>query len=205
MNIQLNEVSKRYMSRWIIKDLNYKFENSHTYAITGINGSGKSTLMKMISGYLTPSLGKINYQSNGDNVKRDEVYKYISIAAPYLELDLDFTLQEQLDFYQKFKPMVAGFDRNKVLSDTGLQEHLKKPIRQFSSGMQQRVQLILCLFTDVPCLLLDEPTSFLDKEGKRWFYGELSKLKSQRLIIMASNDEEDVAQCREILNLNVVS
>lgn len=203
MNIQLNGVSKRYMTRWIIKELNYNFESNQTYAITGINGSGKSTLMKIISGYLTATSGKINYQHNNNEINRDDIYKYLSIAAPYLELELDFTLQEQLDFYQKFKPMDKDFDRERTLSDTGLIDHLKKPIRQFSSGMQQRVQLILCLFTDVPCLLLDEPTSFLDTKGKDWFYRELDTLKSERLIIIASNDEEDVKQCGEILNLDI--
>lgn len=202
MKIQLENVSKRYMQRWIIKDLNYSFESQHSYAITGINGSGKSTLMKIISGYLTATKGKINYNINNESVSRDEIYKYISIAAPYLELDLDFTLKEQLDFYAKFKSMDDGFDRDKVLTETGLIDHLKKPIRQFSSGMQQRVQLILSLFSDVNCVLLDEPTSFLDRKGKDWFYGQLELIKSQRLIIMASNDDEDISYCEKKLQLS---
>ena len=205
MNIQLNNVSKRYMTRWIIKDLNYHFESNKTYAITGMNGSGKSTLMKMISGYLTASKGDISYTHNQNKISRDEVYNHLSIAAPYLELELDFTLREQLDFYQKFKPLVSTYDQIEVLSRTGLKDHLKKPIRQFSSGMQQRVQLMLCLYTDVPCILLDEPTSFLDTKGKDWFYEELAALRSKLLIILASNDEQDVKQCEEVLDLKLES
>ena len=190
------------MSRWILKDLNYTFEQNKIYGITGINGSGKSTLMKIISGYLTPSEGEVLYALDGSNIVRDQVYKFISVSAPYLEIDLDFTLIEQLSFYRRFKPFISSFDQEATLSAVGLIEHLNKPIRQFSSGMQQRVQLILSLFSEVNCILLDEPTSFLDKKGKAWFYSCLHEVRNNKTVILASNDEEDIAQCESILSLD---
>lgn len=202
MRIQLNSVSKRYMKRWIIKDLDYGFESDQIYGITGINGSGKSTLIKIISGYLTSSNGSVTYHNNGGStIKRDSIYKYLSISAPYLEIDLDLTLKEQLAFYSKFQPLIQDFDQQATLAEVGLSEHINKPIRQFSSGMQQRVQLILCLFADVSIILLDEPTSFLDKKGKTWFYKTLESIKEGKTVILASNDDEDIAFCQTLLNL----
>lgn len=202
MQIQLNSVSKRYMKRWILKDLNYTFDSDHIYGITGINGSGKSTLIKIISGYLTPSSGNVIYKSSGSSIERDQVYKHLSISAPYLEIDLDFTLKEQLAFYRKFKALISSYDQEVILNKVGLSAHLNKPIRQFSSGMQQRVQLILSLFSDVDCILLDEPTSFLDKKGKAWFYETVRSIKKGKTIIIASNDDEDIAICEEVLSLD---
>lgn len=201
MQIQLNSVSKRYLKRWIIKDLDYSFETGHVYGVTGINGSGKSTLIKIISGYLTPSNGSVSYHDQGGIIHRDKIYKHLSISAPYLEIDLDLTLKEQLAFFRKFKSLNADFDQGATLAEVGLLEHLNKPIRQFSSGMQQRVQLILSLFADVSIILLDEPTSFLDKKGKAWFYKTLKMVKKGKTIILASNDDEDIAACEVLLSL----
>jgi len=202
MRIQLNSVSKRYLKRWIIKDLDYSFESGQVYGVTGINGSGKSTLIKIISGYLTPSRGSVSYLDPANkSITRDKIYKYLSISAPYLEIDLDLTLKEQLAFYRKFKPLIHSFDQTSVLAEVGLLEHLNKPIRQFSSGMQQRVQLILCFYADVNMILLDEPTSFLDKKGKSWFYKTLESVRDNKMIILASNDDEDIAVCKTLLNL----
>jgi len=204
MHIQLNGVSKRYLRRWIIKDLDYRFEAGQVYGITGINGSGKSTLVKIISGYLTPSRGAVEYIHGSGQVSRDNIYNHLSISAPYLEVDLDLTLKEQLAFYREFKPLVSTFDEQAVLAEIGLLEHFNKPIRQFSSGMQQRVQLILCLFAKVDIILLDEPTSFLDVKGKAWFYKTLQEVKKNKLVILASNDDLDISQCDTVLNLDIV-
>ena len=201
MEIQLSGISKRYLKRWIIKNLDHSFGPDQIYGITGINGSGKSTLIKIISGYLTATNGIIRYTLGTNEISRDKIYKHLSISAPYLEVDLDLTLREQLAFFQKFKPLVEGFDQKATLEKIGLLEHLNKPIKQFSSGMQQRVQLILCLYADVDIILLDEPTSFLDKSGKAWFYDTLQAVKQGKVVILASNDDEDIAVCNSILNL----
>ena len=57
MNIQLENISKRYGFEWIFKQVNYQFEANKKYAIVGPNGSGKSTLLKIISGGLVPTSG----------------------------------------------------------------------------------------------------------------------------------------------------
>ena len=60
MVIDVQSLSKRFGYHWIIKDLNYVFDQTEIYGISGRNGSGKSTLIKLISGYLSPSEGKIS-------------------------------------------------------------------------------------------------------------------------------------------------
>ena len=84
MTIDLNQVSKRYTHQWIIKNVTYTFEAGNNYAIKGANGSGKSTLLKIISGFLSPSKGSVNYAKSGNAISRADVYKSVSYAAPYL-------------------------------------------------------------------------------------------------------------------------
>jgi len=98
MNINLEKVSKRYRSEWIFRKLSFTFQSGNSYAILGPNGSGKSTLMKVLSGHLSPSKGKILFNTNSKTLKADEVYQYVSFAAPYIELIEEMTLKELIEF-----------------------------------------------------------------------------------------------------------
>ena len=68
--------------------------------------------------------------------------------------------------------------------------------------MKQKVQLALALMSDTPIILLDEPTSFLDQKNKDWFIALLHENIRDRIVIIASNDADDLSLCKEILNLS---
>jgi ABC-type multidrug transport system ATPase subunit len=78
---------------------------------------------------------------------------------------------------------------------------LHLPIRQFSSGMLQRVKLALAFFTDSALLLLDEPTETLDENGFELYELLLEKYSHGRTIIIASNKERDFINCESILRM----
>ena len=88
-----------------------------------------------------------------------------AIVAPYQELIEEFTLREMLDFHFFFKSPVPGFTINNIIDRIGFKDTGSKTIHFFSSGMKQRVKLILALFSDVPIVLLDEPAMNLDENG----------------------------------------
>ena len=85
MTICLSNASKRFNRDWIFKNLSYTFNSGTAYVITGPNGSGKSTLLQAISGASLLNDGTITY-SLDKKVEDEEVYKQVSICAPYLEL-----------------------------------------------------------------------------------------------------------------------
>lgn len=64
VTLQATNLTKRYNYQTIFKNFNYSFDSSQTYAILGHNGSGKSTLLKILSGYLTPSEGQMDFFLN---------------------------------------------------------------------------------------------------------------------------------------------
>lgn len=204
MKVDLINISKRYLAGYIFRDISYSFVPGKIYGISGHNGSGKTTLMKIISGYLTPSSGEVQYKV-GESISRDAIYKHLSYSAPYMEIEENFTLNEQLSYYQNFKSFDDTFDQDKVLSEVDLLNHADKEIKNFSSGMKQKLQLILAMYSDVQLVLLDEPTSFLDAKSKQWFYSCLNQWVGNKTFIIASNDAEDLSYCPEVLDLSAVT
>jgi ABC-type multidrug transport system ATPase subunit len=91
MNISLNNVGRRFNKEWIFRNLSTEFTSGNSYAILGPNGSGKSTLLSVLTGSLSPSEGEISF-SDTKEISVENIYKYISLAAPYLELVETFTL-----------------------------------------------------------------------------------------------------------------
>lgn len=203
MHITLLDLGRRYNNEWIFRHLDYTFSFGKKYAVLGPNGSGKSTLLKVVSSSLTPSEGQIIYAtSGGDNIPVEEVFQELTIAAPYVELIEEFTLREMLDFHFKFKPLRSGYTIDDVIGLLQLDKALGKEIRFFSSGMKQRVKLVLACCSDSKIVLLDEPTSNLDVSGEAWYISLVEKTMSDdRLLIVGSNQEKEYGFCDEHVNI----
>ena len=203
MQIQLEQLGKRYQYEWIFKNLDYTFVSGESYAILGHNGSGKSTLMQVLSAYLSASKGKIHFSQNGLAIPVGEVYQWVSYTAPYIDLIDEFTLLELLEFHQKFKPFQNQLDSSGLLAILQLsKQNYNKPLKFFSSGMKQRVKLVLAICAQTPVLLLDEPTITLDRQGVAWYQGLLQKYAlGKRLFIVASNVKEDYQFCSQYLRI----
>ena len=201
MRIELDQTGKRYRMEWILRGISLQFEEGEQYAITGPNGSGKSTLLKILSGHLTPSKGKVRFFHEKQTLDQTVVYRFISYAAPYIELIEELTLWEALQFHIRFKPLRDNMSASDVLSLLGFKNARDKAIRDFSSGMKQRLKLALALCSDTPLLLLDEPTTNLDKEGVAWYRQLIDTYSSGRLLIVASNVEVDFDFCRHTVDI----
>jgi ABC-type multidrug transport system ATPase subunit len=201
VEIQLSNVSKRYAFQWIIKDLNADFTDQHISAIAGNNGSGKSTLIKILSGFLSPSQGVLKYAIDNNKLPVSDIYKRISLVAPYTDLINEFTLEEMLHFHSKFKPFRQQINISDFQEIIQLKVAPDKQLFQYSSGMKQKIQLALAILSDTSILLLDEPTSFLDVNAKKWFSDLLQKNTQNRCVIIASNDSFDLDLCEHALYL----
>ncbi|MBO9676510.1 MAG: ABC transporter ATP-binding protein [Sphingobacteriaceae bacterium] len=194
MNITLQHVGRRFNKEWIFKNLSAQFSSGNSYAILGPNGSGKSTLLSVLNGSLSPSEGKITF-SDTQEIPVENIYKYISLAAPYLELVETLTLKELIDFHFKFKNFADGLDANKLIGILGLEKARNKEIKYFSSGMKQRTKLALACCTDTPILFLDEPTSNLDVQGVNWYRELIQNFGKDRLMIIGSNQIQEYDFC----------
>lgn len=200
MKIELVNISKRFIREWIIKDFDYEFVSGKCYGLQGQNGSGKSTLLSIISSAMTPSTGRISYAIDDQYIEDSYIYKYLVISSVSSDLIEDFTANEMLEHFKKFKSLDLNSDT--FFQQLDLVGHEDKLIQSYSSGMKQRLSLGLALNAEAELILLDEPSSYLDSNKKAWFYKELEKLVAkQKIIIIASNDKADFQFCDEIIQL----
>ena len=203
MNIIANELSKRFNRGWIFHKLSYRFEFGKTYALVGPNGSGKSTLLHILTGQVPPTDGTLAFESSTSKLDTHEVYKSMVIAAPYMDLIDEFTLDEMVKFHFCFKQIRDGSTTDRVIEKMELTHARHKLVSNFSSGMRQRLKLGLAFYSQSDVLFLDEPTSNLDQKSFDWYWKNLTPLLGKSLIIIASNQEAEYppkAEKVDILN-----
>jgi ABC-type multidrug transport system ATPase subunit len=199
VQINLTNTGKRYNREWIFRHLSYEFFGAKKYAITGPNGSGKSTLLQIIGGAISHNEGKIDLSISNKKVEEEYIYKYISLAAPYLELIEEMTAKEFLSFHAQFKPLQS--DIKEIIKIIGLEKAANKQIRYYSSGMKQRLKLAQAFFSDAPILLLDEPTTNLDAEGIALYLQLINNYTAEKLVIISSNDINEYAFCEAVIEI----
>lgn len=202
LSVQLNKLGKKFNKEWIFRDLTYEITAGQKTVILGGNGSGKSTLLQVISGFVTPNEGAITYKTAGNNVPPEKIKSYISFASPYLQLVEDLTLTEMLEHAKIFKPFVKDLSAHDAASLIELSPAKNKLIKQFSSGMKQRLKLGLAVLADTPLLLLDEPVSNLDKKAIDWYKALIEAYTEDRTVIVCSNAiSDEYSFCDKELNV----
>ena len=190
---QLESIGKQFRGQWLFQNLNTRIEPGAGLAITGPNGSGKSTLLLCLAELVRPDLGQVQWSEPPKGRP--------ALAAPSMELPGEFRLGELLDFHFGLNPILAGFDPFLELEASGLRASSSLQIRHFSSGMTQKLRLVLALLSDSSLLLLDEPHSHLDTHGQTWFQALLPKVSHNRCLVIASNDPAEYSRCGTVLVL----
>ncbi|MFI5186417.1 MAG: ATP-binding cassette domain-containing protein [Chitinophagales bacterium] len=201
MRVSLTDAGKRFNRDWIFRHLNYTFETGNSYAIVGPNGSGKSTLLQVLSGAMQINEGNIQFSISGGQCPIEEIYKHVSISAPYVEVIEEMTLKEFLEFHHHFKPLLSSLTIENIITIIGLKEAINKQIRYYSSGMKQRVKLAQAIFSDTAFLLLDEPCTNLDTTGIELYNHLIDEYCKNRLVIISSNDETEYKFCTKRINI----
>ena len=201
MKISLTDAGKRFNRDWIFRHLTYEFSAGQSYAIIGPNGSGKSTLLQVLSGSMQINEGNVQWSMVNGQWSSDQVYNHISICAPYLEVVEEMTLIEFLNFHSGFKPFLSSITIEKIISILGLENAVNKQIRNYSSGMKQRVKLAQAIFSDVPVVLLDEPCTNLDETGMNLYKELIDQYCKKRMVIVSSNDHHEYDFCSNRINI----
>jgi len=202
LNITLHNLGRRFNQEWIFRGIDYTFSSHNKYVVLGPNGSGKSTLIKVLTGQLTSSEGSIHFEDEGQEIHVDDIYRHVAVAAPYIELLEEFTLNELLDFHFKFKSYLPNFDKQKIISLLKFEKAANKVLKHYSSGMKQRVKLVLACCSDSKILFLDEPTSNMDTEGEKWYLDLIEKTHiDDRILIIGSNQEKEYAFCNKHIRI----
>jgi len=199
LQIDASGLGKRFQRDWIFRGLTRTFRPGSATAVLGPNGAGKSTLLNTFSGQLLLTEGTLTYSLAGRAVAVEEVPRYLAYAAPYLELLEELTLLELLRFHTQFKPLRPGTTIERLVDIMYLEKARQRLIREFSSGMKQRLKLGLALYAAAPLLLLDEPTTNLDATGVAWYQEHVQSTRAGRTLLLSSNVPAEYVFCDEQL------
>lgn len=199
--IEAIDIGKRFDNKWIFRHLNLQIHADSKLAILGSNGSGKSTLLRILSGKMLPTEGEILYKHDGNSIHTNNFHRYITFAAPYLDLPEEMTTPEILSFHTVFKPLLNQISTDDFIRIALLSDHKSKQIHTFSSGMKQRLKLALALLTQSSLVMLDEPCTNLDQKGREWYKELIENYTANRCVIVCSNhDKTEIFFCSSQIN-----
>ncbi|PAD34489.1 ABC transporter ATP-binding protein [Terribacillus saccharophilus] len=155
--IEFKDVTKRYMTKTALRDVNLKLDKGKIIGLVGLNGAGKSTTMKLIAGLINPSKGSV--ELDGEKVTRRIASKvsYLSELDEYYSF---YTVQQTIDFFATQFPDFNKEKAEEIRAYMNLDANTK--VKHLSKGNRGRLKIILTLSREVPVLLMDEPLSGLD-------------------------------------------
>lgn len=201
-SLEANGLNKSFGRRLIFNDLQFKFNQAGVYGISGPNGSGKSTLVKIIAGIIGASKGKIIHKLGDKEISGEHIHNHIGFVSPYLVLYEEFSTYENLKLFADIRGVNFNQERVDYLLNKFLLIKRKDDLlKTYSSGMKQRVKFIFALMHSPQLLILDEPTSNLDDEGKNSVYQIVKEEGQKNIVLIASNEKNDLELCNDVVYL----
>jgi len=164
MSIAVQGVTKLYGEQKALDNVSFEVKTGEIVGFLGPNGAGKSTMMKIITGFIPPSSGKVFINGTEISTEKPELRKTIGYLPENNPLYPEMYVREYLGFvYSLYKTgSTPGKRINDIIEITGLAPEQKKQIGSLSKGFRQRVGLAQALIHDPGVLILDEATTGLD-------------------------------------------
>jgi ABC-2 type transport system ATP-binding protein len=188
-------LSKYFGSFVAIEDINFSIASGQIVAFLGPNGAGKSTTMRILSGFLAPSVGRAAIAGLDVGSQRLEAARHLGYLPENGPLYDDMTPLELLNFFGAARGLANKGLRDRIEAVTDLcaiQEVLEKSIGKLSRGYRQRVGLAQALLHDPDVLIMDEPTAGLDPNQIRDFRSNISKLAQSKTILISTHILQEV-------------
>lgn len=176
--------------------ISFEVEQGQCFGLLGPNGAGKTTTLEMLEGISNPTSGKVAYEGRElDRAFREDIG--IQFQTTALQ---DFqTVRESLDMFASLYRGTA--DREELVQMCNLAEILDRDTRKLSGGQRQRLLLAIALINDPRLVFLDEPTTGLDPQSRRNFWGliETVRQRGKTLVLTTHYMEEAQRLCDEIV------
>ena len=181
--LKIQNLRKSYGKRTVLDNVNMNIPKGKVYALIGPNGAGKSTIMKILTGLTNKTSGSITFE--GREWSRRDLQKIVSIIE-------EPQLYNNLSAYDNMKVVTTmlGISNSTILpllNKVGLGNIDRRPVKQFSLGMKQRLGIAIALINSPKLLILDEPTNGLDPIGIQELREIIESFKSDGMTVMISS------------------
>ena len=194
MRVEARGLGVRLGGRVVFASLSFDWEGTGVIAVTGRNGSGKTTLLKVVAGLLAPGRGSIAWLDQGKPLKAHRARTRLGFVSPEIALYEDLTARENLAFFARARGQAwSDAEADSWLARLGLAGRGDDRLAAYSSGMKQRVKLAFALMAKPPLVLLDEPGSNLDDEGRALLADLVEDAARTALVVVATNDPAEAS------------
>ena len=201
MSIAVHDVEKRFGEQRALKGVTLRLEKGEVVGLLGPNGAGKSTLMRLVTGYLPPTSGRIEVCGFDVMDEPLETKRRVGYLPEHNPLHEEMYVREYLRFVAGVHGVANRNERvDAVLAEVGLAPEVHKQIGQLSKGYRQRVGLAQALIHDPEVLILDEPTSGLDPNQLVDIRALIRRLGQDRTVILSTHIMQEVeAMCDRVV------
>ena len=199
--IEVEALSRRYGSRLAVNEVSFRVEPGEIVGFLGPNGAGKTTTLRMLTGYLAPTSGRIRIDGIDavtDSIRARERLGYMPEGVPlYREMRV-FEYLRHRGALKRVPNLTAAVDR--ALELAGVEDVRTRIVGQLSKGYRQRVGLAEALIADPPILILDEPTSGLDPNQVRQFRELVRSFGGKKTVLLSTHILSEVeAVCDRVI------
>ena len=201
MSIWVDNVQKRFGTQLALNGVELRIGKGEVVGLLGPNGAGKSTLMRLVTGYLPPSEGRVEVCGFDVAEAPLETKKRVGYLPEHNPLHEEMYVQEYLLFVAGLHNVVDRKARvAEVIREVGLTPEQHKTIGQLSKGFRQRVGLAQALIHDPEVLILDEPTSGLDPNQLVDIRALIRSLGKDRTVVLSTHIMQEVeAMCDRVV------
>lgn len=198
--LQVNSLSKAFGKFQALKSVSLQIPIGSSYALLGPNGSGKTTLLKALVGSIHFDSGSINI--NGHSNVQDHVYKQQMTYMPqYPGFLPHLTAKESIELLVHLRGVPAVL-QERLVSELGVSRFWKKPFRELSGGMKQKINILQCFMFDSKTIFLDEPTSSLDPQMAGYVKNLIREMKANgKTILFTSHIMSEVEEIADQMAL----
>ena len=198
--IEVLNISKKFGSQEVLKNVNLACEPGKIYGFVGYNGSGKTVLFKCICGLLRVDTGKVLVRGK---VMGEELIQDAGIIIEHPAFLMNFSGRKNLELLYMLNHKRDRQKIRQVMEQVGLDADSRKKVRNYSLGMRQRLAIAQAIMEDPGILILDEPMNGMDKQGIQEVREMLLGLKREgKVILLASHNREDIEiLCDEVYEM----
>jgi ABC-type multidrug transport system ATPase subunit len=191
-----------YGGREVVGPVHAHLESPGLYWVAGGNGAGKSTLLRLIAGLRRAQRGAVHWHAGEVPLVRADLRGRAALAAPEIHLYEDLSTSENLEWIARLRGDPSPRARARAALETcGLAASAARRPHELSSGMRQRARLSAAWIAEPPLLLLDEPSSNLDADGRAWLWREVRARAGRGLVVVATNVREEIGDGEPLLDL----
>ncbi|MEM9620213.1 MAG: ABC transporter ATP-binding protein [Pseudomonadota bacterium] len=191
--IEVHDLVRHYGELAAVDGVSFAIEPGEVVGLLGHNGAGKTTIMKMLTGYLEPSAGRVLIDGVDVQAQRLQAQAQIGYLPESLPVYPEMTVMEYLSYSARLRDLTAAEVVPRAIAETGLQDKALDRIETLSRGYKQRVGVAQAILHQPRFLILDEPSNGLDPTQIGLMRDLIRRLAEQATVILSTHIMQEVS------------